>query len=72
VTGRWTGRGLYLIGRVQSVFSICACFGFLIERGGASGHSRSDASGLSRSLLDFNRTLTLWRPVSFAARLVAV
>jgi hypothetical protein len=30
---------------------------------GASGHTRSDASGHERSLLDSNRTLTLSRPV---------
>jgi hypothetical protein len=28
VTGRWTGRGLCLTGRVRSVFSVCACFYF--------------------------------------------
>jgi hypothetical protein len=72
VTGRWTGRGLCLIRCVRSVFSVCACFGFLIGCGGASGHSRPDASGRSRSLLDSNRTLALWRPVSSAARPVAV
>jgi hypothetical protein len=72
VIGRWTGRSLCLTGRVRSVFNICACFGFLIERGGASGRSRPDASGQSGSLLDFNRTLALWRPVSSAARPVAV
>jgi hypothetical protein len=32
VTGRWTRRGLYLTGRVQSVFSICACFSLMIGR----------------------------------------
>jgi hypothetical protein len=32
VTGRWTGRGLYLTGRVRSAFSICACFSLLIGR----------------------------------------
>jgi hypothetical protein len=72
VTGCWTGRGLCLTGHVRSVFSLCACFGFLIRRGDASSHSRSDASGRSRSLLDSNRTLALWRPVSSAARPVAV
>jgi hypothetical protein len=72
VTGRWIGRSLYLTGRVRSVFSVCACFGFLIGRGGASGHYRPDASGRSGSLLDSNRTLALWRPVSSAARLVTV
>jgi hypothetical protein len=38
----------------------------------ASGHYRPDASGRSGSLLDFNRTLALWRPVSSTARSVAV
>jgi hypothetical protein len=32
VTGRWTGRGLCLTERVWSVFSVCACFSFLIGR----------------------------------------
>jgi hypothetical protein len=72
VTGRCTGRGLCLTGRVRSVFSVCAFFLFLIERDGASGHCRSDAFGRSRSLLDSNRTLALWRPVSSAARPVTV
>jgi hypothetical protein len=47
-------------------------FLFLIGHGGASGHYRSDASGRSGSLLDSNRTLALWRPVSSIARPVAV
>jgi hypothetical protein len=47
-------------------------FLFLIGRGGASGHCRPDAFGRSGSLLDSNRTLALWRPVSSAARPVAV
>jgi hypothetical protein len=47
-------------------------FLFLIGRGGATGHCRPDASGRSGSLLDSNRTLTLWRPVSSAAHPVAV
>jgi hypothetical protein len=34
------------------------------------GHG--DASGRSGSLLDSNRTLALWRPVSSTARLVAI
>jgi hypothetical protein len=38
----------------------------------ASGHCRSDVSGHSGSLLDSNRTLALWRPVSPTARPVAV
>jgi hypothetical protein len=38
----------------------------------ASGHCRPDASGHSGSLLDSNRTLALWRPVSSTARPVAV
>jgi hypothetical protein len=45
---------------------------FLIGHGGTSGHSRSDRSSRSGSLLDSNRTLALWRPVSSAARPVAV
>jgi hypothetical protein len=68
VTGRWTGHGLCLTRRVRSAFSVFACFGLLIGRGGASGHSRPDASGRSGSLLDSNRTLALWRPVSSPAR----
>jgi hypothetical protein len=67
-----TGRGLCLTGRVPSVFSVYACFGFLIGRGGTSGHSRPDAFGRSGSLLDSNRTLALWHPVSSTARPVAV
>jgi hypothetical protein len=38
----------------------------------ASGHYRSDTSGRSGSLLDSNRTLALWLPVSSTARLVTV
>jgi hypothetical protein len=45
---------------------------FLIERGGASGHCRPDTSGRLGSLLDSNRTLTLWRPVSSTARPVTI
>jgi hypothetical protein len=37
-----------------------------------SGHCQSDTSGRSGSLLDSNRTLALWRPVSSTARPVAV
>jgi hypothetical protein len=47
-------------------------FLFLIRHGGVSGHSRSDASGQSGSLLDSNRTLALWRPVSSIAHPVDV
>jgi hypothetical protein len=32
VTGRWTIHGLYLTGRVRSVFSVYACFSLLIGR----------------------------------------
>jgi hypothetical protein len=38
----------------------------------ASGHSRSDASGRSGSLLDSNQTLALWRPIISPARPVVV
>jgi hypothetical protein len=38
----------------------------------ASGHCRPDASDHSGSLLDSNRTLALWRPVSSTARPVTV
>jgi hypothetical protein len=38
----------------------------------ASGHCRPDASGRSGSLLDSNRMLALWCPVSSIARPVAV
>jgi hypothetical protein len=71
VTGRWTGRGLCLTGRVRSLLSACACLGILIGRGGASSHDRPDASGRCGCLLDSNRTLALWRPVHLAARSVA-
>jgi hypothetical protein len=37
-----------------------------------SGNYRPDASGHSGSLLDSNRTLALWRPVSSSARPVTV
>jgi hypothetical protein len=37
-----------------------------------SGHCRPDTSGHSGSLLDSNRTLALWRPVSSTARPIAV
>jgi hypothetical protein len=67
-----TGRGLCLTGRVRSVLSVCGRLGLLIGRGGASGHDGPDVSGRSGSLLDSNRTLALWRPVSSAARPVAV
>jgi hypothetical protein len=71
VTGRWTGRGLCLTGRVWSVLRVCARLGLLTGRSGASGHSRPDTSGRSGSLLDSNWTLALWRPVNSAARPVA-
>jgi hypothetical protein len=71
VTGRWTGRGLCVTGRVWSVLNVCPCLGSLIGRGGASGHDRPDASGHSGCLLDSNRTLALWRLVHLAARPVA-
>jgi hypothetical protein len=32
VTGRWTGRGFCLTGRVRSAFSVCASFSLLIGR----------------------------------------
>jgi hypothetical protein len=38
----------------------------------ASGHSRSDASSRSGSLLDSNQMLALWRPVISPARPVIV
>jgi hypothetical protein len=38
----------------------------------ASGHSRSDASDRSGTLLDSNRTLALWHPVISPARPVIV
>jgi hypothetical protein len=38
----------------------------------ASGHSRSDASSRSGSLLDSNRTLALWHLVISSAHLVVV
>jgi hypothetical protein len=63
VTGRWTGRGLCLTGRVQSVFSVCACLSFLI---GCAARPVVD-----ESLLDSNRMLALYLPVNSPARLVA-
>jgi hypothetical protein len=57
--------------RPVSVQRLCV-FLFLIGRGGASGHCQPDASGRSGSLLDSNRTLALWRPISSAARSVTV
>jgi hypothetical protein len=51
-----TGRGLCLTERVRSVFSVCACLGVLIGRGGAFGHGRPNASGHCGSLLDSNWT----------------
>jgi hypothetical protein len=47
-------------------------FQFVDRTRSASGHSRSDASGRSGSLLDSNQTLALWRPVSSAACSVVV
>jgi hypothetical protein len=32
VTGRWTGRGLCMTGRVLLAFSVCACFSLMIGR----------------------------------------
>jgi hypothetical protein len=32
LTGRWTGRGLCMTGRVRSAFSACACFRLMIGR----------------------------------------
>jgi hypothetical protein len=32
VTGRWIGRGLYMTGRIRSVFSVCAYFSVMIGR----------------------------------------
>jgi hypothetical protein len=139
MTGRWTGRGLCMTGRVRSVFSVCAVFSLMIGRAarpvtddrtrpviqgaywtligrwhcgvrsvqqrvrsvllseperatgasgpsrsrsvrsgvqrgrakrsddrtrGASGHVRSDASGLNGSILECDRTRALSRPVN--------
>jgi hypothetical protein len=47
-------------------------FQFVDRTRSTSGHSRSDASSRSGSLLDSNRTLALWRPISSAARPVDV
>jgi hypothetical protein len=47
-------------------------FQFVDRTRSVSGHCRPDASGRSGSLLDSNRTLALWRPVSSTARPVAV
>jgi hypothetical protein len=72
VTGRWTGSGLCVTGRVRSVLSVCPYLGSLIGRDGASSHGRPDASDRCGSLLDSNWTLALWRPMRLAARPVAV
>jgi hypothetical protein len=47
-------------------------FQFVDRTRGASGHGRPDASGRSGSLLDSNRTLALWRPISSPAHPVTV
>jgi hypothetical protein len=71
VTGRWTGHGLCLTGRVRSVLCVYARLGLMIGRSGTSNHGRPDASDRSGCLLDSNRTLALWRPVLLTARPVA-
>jgi hypothetical protein len=73
ISDRTLDRTRSLFDRTRSVsVQRLRVFLFLIGRGGASGHCRSDASGRSWSLLDSNRMLALWRPVSSAARPVAV
>jgi hypothetical protein len=59
VTGRWTGLGLCLTGRVRSMLSVCVCLGLVIEHGGASGHDQPDASGHAWRLTGNDRTLAL-------------
>jgi hypothetical protein len=60
---RWPDAGPDAVSVCRSVFSVCACLGFLIRRGGTSGHGRPDVSGRWGCLLDSDRTLALWRPV---------
>jgi hypothetical protein len=70
---RTLDRTRSLFGRTRPVsVQRLRMFLFLIVRGGVSGHCRSDVFGHSGSLLDSNRTLALWRPVSSAARPVVV
>jgi hypothetical protein len=64
-------RSLYGRTRPVSVQRL-RVFQFVDRTHSASGHSRSVASGRSGSLLDSNRTLALWRPVSSTARPVTV
>jgi hypothetical protein len=70
---RTLDRTWSLFDRTCSVSVQCLrVFQFVDRTHSVSGHSRSDVSGRSGSLLDSNRTLALWRPVSSAARLVVV
>jgi hypothetical protein len=64
-------RSLFDQTRPVSVQRLCV-FQFDDQTRSASGHCRPDAFGRSGSLLDSNRTLALWRPVSSTVRPVAV
>jgi hypothetical protein len=70
-----TGRGLGMTGRVRSVVA-ADWHGKLVLRTGASGQApkklrntrgRSDVSGRVWVLTRIDRTLALWRPVSFSS-----
>jgi hypothetical protein len=64
-------RSLYDRTRLVSIQRL-RVFQFDDRTRSASGHYRPDASGHPESLVDSNRTLTLWRPVSSTACSVAV
>jgi hypothetical protein len=72
--GDWTlNRTRSLFDRTRPVSVQCLhVFQFVDQTRSASGHCRPDTSSRSGSLLESNRTLALWRPVSSTARLVTV
>jgi hypothetical protein len=73
-------RGDRMLNRTQSLFDRTRSvsvqrlrvFQFDDWTRSASGHCRPDAFGRLGSLLDSNRTLALWRPVSSAARPITI
>jgi hypothetical protein len=70
---RTLNRTRSLVDRTRSVsVQRLRVFQFDDRTRSVSGHCQPDMSGHSRSLLDSNRTLALWRPVSSIARPVAV
>jgi hypothetical protein len=71
--GRTLNRTRSLVDRTCPVSVQCMrVFQFDDRTRSVSGHCRSDASDHSGSLLDSNRTLALWCPVSSAARPITV